>query len=108
MPTQTLIEPTQAAAASGPVTINREQLPLTLIATGLAGSDVITVNFSVDGGSNVTPAQQDGGPVQLTASNNVLAVRSPLVISVSKVDTSSEPSTAGAFLSSGVDSERAV
>lgn len=105
MTTQTLIAPTTAVAQSGAITISREQLPVTLIAADLDGSEAITVQFSVDGGATKIAAAQDGAAVQLVVLNNVLTIRSPIVVSVSKPVT---VNAVGVFLSSGVDPERAI
>lgn len=103
MTTRTLLEPTTASVslANGKtVSVSRDMLPATLIATGfISSSAVVTINIAIDGITGAA-AFQDTEAVVLSKDNNVMAIRSPLRITVSKADTGTD--VVGVFLSSGV------
>jgi len=96
---QTLIAPVTAAVTVAKVVkIRQEALPATLFATGLAGIEKAVVNISQDAGATLTPAFQDGTAVELTATNNTIAINSPMTIGVTKGGTAV---AAGVFLNTG-------
>ena len=93
IPAATDAETTQKVAK-----IRQEALPATLFATGLAGVEVATVFISPDGGGTFEAMFQGGTAVELTATNNIISINSPMTIGVTKDATAS---AAGVFLNSG-------
>lgn len=77
------------------VQITGKMWPVTLIARGLAGAEVVPVFFSVDDGITFETVFQEGSVVELTATNKVVTVNSPITIGVTKPTTAGE---AGVFL----------
>lgn len=81
-----VIAPTTAA-----VTTQRRvrvtSVPSTIIATGLAGAEVVTVYLSVDDGVTWEALSVSGSPAVLTATDNTLAVYSPLLLGFTKSAT---------------------
>ena len=84
------IIPEQTTAVDEIVRVKINTVPFTLIATNLAGEEVIPVYFSVDDGRSWTALQNGVGDVELTATGNTLAVYSPMQLGVAK------PTTVGA------------
>ena len=83
-----LIEPqTGAVTVEASFQVAQKYLPATLMATGLAGAETVAVLFSVNGGSTWEPVAQDGSDLELTATANMYAVESPLMLAVTKTAT---------------------
>lgn len=98
---QALIEPTTAAVTEQKkADVKQQQLPATLIATGLAGAETVTVYFTGDDGVTWSPAYQKTEQVILTATNNTVSVNSPITIGVLKA---ASVSAVGVFLSQGTN-----
>lgn len=67
--------PAQTGAATAVVVIaTLEHIPTTFSAAGLAGAEVIPIEFSQDGGLTWTPLALNGNAVELTALNNMVTV----------------------------------
>ncbi|MEE8233706.1 MAG: hypothetical protein V3R41_03405 [Gammaproteobacteria bacterium] len=96
---QVIIAPVTAVVTVAKIVkIRQEALPATLFATGLAGVEKAVVNISPDGGDSLTPAAQSGTAVELTATNNTIAINSPMTIGITKTATAG---AAGVFLNTG-------
>jgi hypothetical protein len=72
---------TLIAGSTGAITAEfgatADRLPVTLLAVGLAGAEVATIKHSGDDGTTFTTTYQEGSVVELTATNNVLALHAP-------------------------------
>jgi len=84
--------PSQTAAVTVVVfhSLTEQDVPATVLAIGLAGAESVPVRVSVDDGGTSEAASQGGTAVTLTATDNILAVNTPMTIGVTK------PTTAGA------------
>ena len=87
MPTKILI-PAATTVEAVSYTVGRGSVPLTAIATGL-GAEVITVLVSADEGLTFEAVSQDGTALEITATNNVVMIRSPGLYRFSKPSGSS-------------------
>ena len=77
------------------VQITGEMWPVTIIARGLQGAEVVPVFFSVDDEVTFETVFQEGAAVELTATNKVVTINSPMRIGVTKPTTAGQ---AGVFL----------
>ena len=80
-----LISPATAASNSPGITITSQ--PVTFAASGLAGVEVINIQYSVDG-TNWYNHVQDNTTVQLSVSNTLVTVYGPGMFRASKPITS--------------------
>lgn len=86
-PTTLILAQTAAVTTTAEFPVVQKNLPATLSATNLAGSESVAVLFSVDGGTTFEPLSQDGSDLTLTATKNSLAITSPLLLGVTKSAT---------------------
>lgn len=99
MTAQVLIEPQTAAVEDIKfVKASINTVPATLIATGLTGKEVIPVYVTPDNGATSVVASQNDIVVELTATNNVISVNTPVHLGVGKPLTASK---VGVYLASG-------
>ena len=81
----TLITAQTAAVTVAKVfSITEDDVPATLMATNLAGSEVITILFTIDDGGNTESVFQDGSVVTLSATDKVKSINSPGRYAVTK------------------------
>ena len=100
MTAQTLIKPqTAAIEAIKFVKVDSNIVPATLIATGLTGKEVVPIYVTPDGGETSELASQESVAVELTATNNVISVNTPVYLGVSKPLTAA---AVGVYLASGI------
>lgn len=100
MSSKTLIEKqTGAVTIIKWVNVTQEMLPATFQAFGLAGVEVVPILWSPDNKLTSEAAQQEGSAVELTATNNNMAVNSPGLFGVTKPTTGA---AVGVFFASGV------
>ena len=90
---QTAVVTTPAAQQVQPL-----DLPSTIFATNLAGSEEVDVLFSIDGGLTFEPLSQDGADLKLTETTNTYTIVSPLLLGVTKDATAS---ASGVFIMRG-------
>lgn len=82
---QTIIKPTTAAVTVNvPYPVNNSELPATISATNLAGSETVTISFSNDGGKTFEAAFQEGTAVELTVTKKQLSINSPIYLGIKK------------------------
>lgn len=93
-----IAQQTPAVSVPRQFRVKQLSLPMTLIATNLAGSEEVDVFVSVDDGLNFEAVFQDGAAVALTATANTMAVNSPGLFAVTKDATAG---LAGVFLAGG-------
>lgn len=93
IPEQTDAVTTPAAQQVQPI-----DLPSTIFATNLAGSEEVDILFSVDGGDSFEPLSQDGSALKLTSTSNTFAIVSPMLLGVTKDATAS---ASGVFVQRG-------
>ena len=101
MATQTLIEAqTDAVSTQAPFQVTRDNLPVTLMAVGLAGSEECDLYFSHDEGTTWTLLRdKDGNVLKLTATVTSLAIDSPILLGVTK---DASVGAAGVYVDKGV------
>ena len=99
MTAQVLIKPQTAAVTDIKfVKVNSNTVPATLVATGLTGKEVIPIYITPDGGATSELASQYDVAVELTATNNVISVNTPVHLGVGKPLTASK---VGVYLANG-------
>lgn len=81
-----VIAPT-TAAVTDKRRVRVTSVPSTIIATGLAGAEAVTVYVSIDDGVTWDALNAAGAAVALTASDNTLAVYSPMLLGFTKSAT---------------------
>lgn len=92
-----IVTPTTSAITSGnEVEVEITDLPATIIATGLAGAETVTLKYSVDNGKTWEDSYSDGSQDQLTATNKSYGVYSPIKLGVIK---SASAGAVGVYLS---------
>ena len=74
---------------------NKEQLPATIFAVGLSGTDAIPIAISEDDGTTSTEVSQEDVAVTLSRTNNPISVESPMFLTITKPTTAG---TAGVFM----------
>lgn len=76
------------AATTSAVTVKARirvtEVPSTIIADNLATTEECDLFFSVDNGTTWKTLQEDGAPTVLTATNNAVAIYSPMLIGITK------------------------
>lgn len=92
--------PEQTGAVTTPAKhqVQPLEVPATIFATNLAGSETVDILFSVDGGQTFEPLSQDGSDLKLTSTTNTFAIISPMLIGVTKEATIS---ASGIFIMRG-------
>jgi len=97
MAAETLIsEQTAAVTVAVGFSITIDDVPATIIATNLAGTETVPILFKVAGDIGSTEAaSQEGTAVTLTATDNIKTINSPMRLAVTKPTTAS---AAGVFL----------
>ena len=98
MAAQILIPAQTGAFESVFFPINQDNLPATIEADGLQGSETIPIMRSLDDGITSTTISHDGTNIELSALNNTVTINSPMLIRVDKGVTAN-PVTVG--ISSG-------
>ena len=94
-PTTLILAQTGAVTVEAEAQINNQDVPATIFATNLAGSESVAVLFSVDGGANFEPLAQDGADLVLVPTSNALTILSPGLYGFTKTAT---VGTGGVFL----------
>ena len=94
--------PKQTAAVTDTkvIAIKQNQVPATIMANDLAGSEEVDIFFSPDGGDSFATAFQEGSAIVLTATANILTIESPVHLGVQKDAT---VAAVGVFVSTGVN-----
>ena len=82
------------------IALRKDQVPATIMANDLAGSEEVDIFFSPDGGETFDTAFQEGSAVVLTATANLLTIESPVHLGVQKDAT---VAAVGVFVSIGVN-----
>ena len=90
-----IIAPT-TSAVSAETEIRITDLPATIIATGLATTETVSIAYSVDNGKNWEDLYLEGLQTQLTATNKAVGLYSPMLIAVTKSATAA---ASGVYLS---------
>lgn len=100
MATQTIIAAqTGAVATQVPFRVDRNNAPVTIMATGLAGAEEVDIFFSADNGSTWSVLRdKDGNDMKLTATVTSLAVDSPVMLGFTK---DASVGAAGVFVDKG-------
>ena len=88
-------EQTDAVTVNVPYPIIKSMVPCTISATNLAGSETVTISFSVDGGQNFEASFQEGSAITLTATAKQLSINSPVYLGITK---SATVGTTGVFI----------
>jgi len=82
----TIISP-QTGAVTTEAEIRITDLPATIGASNLATTETVTILFSVDNGATWEESAIDGITTQLTATNKIIGVYSPVLLAVTKSAT---------------------
>ena len=83
-PTELIKAQTGAVSVVAQFPVLQKDLPATVFASNLAGSESAAILFSIDGGANFEPLAQDGSDLTLVATANSLAITSPMLLGVTQ------------------------
>ncbi len=86
------------AAATKRFNLTLDDVPATIIATGLAAGETVALDMSIDSGTNFVTVYQGGSAVTLTSTDNVKSVNSPGVYRANKGLTAG---AVGVYISKG-------
>ena len=76
-PTTVITETTDAVAVVHSFPVTQKMIPATVFASNLAGSEVVPILFSVDGGETFEALGQEGAALELSPGPNALTINSP-------------------------------
>ena len=94
-----LIAPKTAAETVGKIEVRKHSVPMTIIASGLTGSETIDVNIETAADTYVA-VNQNGDQTQLTETNNVITIYGPGKYQVVKGVTSG---SVGVYITSDIN-----